>query len=273
MRKNVLWFLLSVSVLYAENFWMQMGLVEGMGMANSAGDVYNITYLQLESYGKTGCFDCFADIRINEFLGFRDIKRAAVQPASMQVYLNPRINLNEFSDRNLNLGPVKRWFLASRYKGRANYDLSGDFYSLGLATEWKIPLIDLFSLNFYKQFEYINYYKNNGWRDAMEDSGWLAEIYCYTGLKQIGEDLTLSYLGRLSYGFANQWAKDNYLQNVAGSENKVGTTDEFVMYNGFFWQAKKWALSTGFEFHIHWQYRDYANHDKLSLFFGLHRRF
>ena len=123
-------------------------------------------------------------------------------------------------------------------------------------------------------FEHVNQPKNNNWKVSFEDAGWLAEIIWDTQLKEIGEDFTLSYRGKATYGFANNWAEENYLgPDDTGTYVLSGTSTEWLMFNGLFWNAKKWSISTSVKLQDHCLYRDSKNHDALSFWFGLHRKF
>lgn len=274
--KRILWLFIIFSIveLSAENFSLQLNLGEGVGVANPAGNTYNITYLEVEGSGSTGCCNLGFQFAVNEIFGARDVQRKSVQPGSYQVQLRPLLSLNKFLDADLKYGPVREWYIAGLYRGRAGYEFSGDFYAIGLGTDLTIPLIEKFSFNFYKIFEHINQQKNGEWKVSFEDSGWLAEVIWEAELKQIAADFNLSYIGNLTFGFGNNWAEKNYLgPDDSGVYVLSGTSSEFQMFNGFFWNTGKWSISTSFKLQNHCDYRDSKNHDKLSFWFGLHRRF
>ena len=276
MKKTIfcLALLLAFSAVQANLGWMQLNLYKGVGVANPAGNTYNITYLEVEGTGNTGCLEMYFSVDINEFLGATDVVRESVQPGSYQILLNPRFSLDKFLLTDLQLGLVQEWYITGLYQGRADQQFSGDNYSIGLGTDIQIPYIEKFSFNFYKMFEHVNQQKNNNWKVSFEDAGWLAEIIWDTQLKEIGEDFTLSYRGKATYGFANNWAEENYLgPDDTGTYVLSGTSTEWLMFNGLFWNAKKWSISTSVKLQDHCLYRDSKNHDALSFWFGLHRKF
>jgi len=137
-----------------------------------------------------------------------------------------------------------------------------------------IPLIDRFSFNIYKMYEHLNQQKNTEWQDAFKDSGWLAEMYWVTKLKQISTNFSLSYIGEMTCGFANKWAEDNYWGvDENGEDLLAGTPSTWQMTNDFFWNSGKWSLSTGVQFNYHADYRDSQEHDAITMYFGLQRKF
>jgi hypothetical protein len=66
----------------------------------------------------------------------------------------------------------------------------------------------------------------------------------------------------------------NYLgPDDTGTMVPSGTSTEFQMFNGLFWNTGKWSIFTSLKLYNHCDYRDSQNHDKLYFWFGLHRRF
>ncbi len=256
--------------LQAENQEMTLSLRQGAGLPNPAGSTYNITFLELDGTGRTGFLQLNYTLQINEIIGLRDTRRQSVQPGSYQVRLNPRFELGGFLDQDLSWGPIFKWYLAALYEGRADQQFAGDFYSIGVRTDLEIPYLKEFSFDFYKQYEHVNRMKNNEWKDSFEDAGWLLRCDWKLGLKNIADDLIVTYEGWAGIGFANKWAKDNYLNNA---EEAIGTAGEWQMFNGIFWNTGKWAISTSFKLNRYLHYRDSNTHDALSIYFGLHRKF
>ncbi|MBC8415447.1 MAG: hypothetical protein H8E11_03360, partial [Candidatus Cloacimonetes bacterium] len=105
------------------------------------------------------------------------------------------------------------------------------------------------------------------------DAGWVAAINWYTNLKKFSEDFNLTYQGWSDFGFSNAYSEDQ--GDFYDANGVIGThvATEWQMFNGFFWNYKKWSLSTSIKFHNNFLYTDLATHDAISPWIGLHRRF
>jgi len=65
--------LLLAASMFADFTWMQLNLYEGIGVANSFGDTYDLTYFEIEGGGTTGFLNLYYFVDINDILGFRDV--------------------------------------------------------------------------------------------------------------------------------------------------------------------------------------------------------
>lgn len=137
-----------------------------------------------------------------------------------------------------------------------------------------VPFFDMFSFNFYKMFQHTDTMNADGdWEVKFEDAGWVAAINWFTNLKKFNDDFNLTYQGWSDFGFANTYSEDQ--GDFFDANGKVGThvATEWQMFNGFFWNYKKWSLSTSVKFHNNFLYTDLNSHDAISPWVGLHRRF
>ncbi|HPR18388.1 MAG TPA: hypothetical protein PLD62_09090, partial [Candidatus Cloacimonadota bacterium] len=81
MKKNlILLFIILAAGLSASDFWLQIGIDEGCGVANPLGNTYNLTYLELEGLANTGCLELYYELNVYDILGARDIRRDSAQP-------------------------------------------------------------------------------------------------------------------------------------------------------------------------------------------------
>lgn len=88
MRKAVVvLFVLLLSVsLFGDFTWMQLNLYQGLGVANSFGDTYDLTYFEVEGGGRTGCLNFYYFVDVNDIFGIRDQDvRDTVQPGDFLV--------------------------------------------------------------------------------------------------------------------------------------------------------------------------------------------
>jgi nucleoside-specific channel-forming protein len=267
--------LLLATSMFADFTWGQLNFYEGIGVSNPyGGETYNLTYFEIEGGGRTGCLNFYYFFDINNVFGVRDELKESVAPGDYFLKVNPRFSLNTISGKNLAIGPVKEWYLATLYLGWASGGYSGDTYYAGIGTDLDIPLFNMFSLNFYKRMENTNSQNTAGdWEVKFEDAGWVVAINWFTVVKKFSEKFNLSYQGWSDFGLSNTYAEDNNMDWSTGIPVPCGTATEFQMFNGFFWNYDKWSLSTSVKFHNNFLYTDLETHDAISPWIGLHRRF
>jgi len=241
--------------LFADFTWMQLNLYEAVGLANPFGDTYNDTYFEIEGGGRTGILNFYYFFDANHIFGQGENAFGAESPANSGDFftkINPRFSLTKLMGREKCFGPIKESYIAAVYKGFNG----GENYYIGIGTDLAIPFFDMFSLNLYQKID------NTSFGADMEPAGFVAMINWYTNVKKFSDDFNLTYQGWSDFGFANTYSEDN-----------GGEATEWQMFNGFFWNYKKWSLSTNVKLHKNFLYSSANNHDATSFFFGLHRRF
>jgi nucleoside-specific channel-forming protein len=246
--------------MFADFTWMQLNLYEGIGVSQPfAGETYNLTYFELEGGGRTGILNLYYFVDVNHIFGVRDELNEGNSPGNYFMKINPRFSLTKLMNKESCFGPIKESYLATQYKGWNG----GDNYYVGLGTDLAIPMVDMFSFNFYKMFQHIDGPNDDGdIESTMEDAGWVLAINWFTNLKKFSDDFNLTYQGWSDFGLANTYAED-----------WGGVATEWQMFNGFFWNYKKWSLSTSVKLHNNFLYFDGETHDAISPWVGLHRRF
>jgi len=256
--------LLLTTSMFADFTWLQLNLYEGVNVSNPYGspwddaDTYNLTYFEIEGGGRTGILNLYYFVDVEHIFGIRHEQKEGTSPGSYFMKINPRFSLSSFIP---SMSPVKEMYLSTLYKGWNG----GDNYYVGLGTDLSIPLFDRFSLNFYKMFQHLDGPNDDGdIESSFEDAGWVVAVNWYTNVKKFSDDFNLTYQGWSDLGFANKYSEDQGDFHVA---------TEWQMFNGFFWNYKKWSLSTSVKFHNNFLYTDLATHDAISPWFGLHRRF
>ena len=267
--------LLLATSMFADFSWLQLDLYEGIGVSNPyGGETYNLTYFEIEGGGKTGILDFYYFVDIEHIFGVRDELKEGVAPGSYFMKISPRLSLTKLMKRDKCFGPIKESYISMLYKGYASGGFSGDNYYVGLGTDLAVPFFDSFSFNFYKMFQNTNIQDTAGdWEVKFEDAGWVAAINWYTNVKKFSEDFNLTYQGWSDLGFGNTYAEDNNMDWSTGTPVPCGTATEWQMFNGFFWNYKKWSLSTSVKLHNNFLYTDMDTHDAITPWFGLHRRF
>jgi nucleoside-specific channel-forming protein len=268
--------LLLATSMFADFTWGQLNFYEGISVSNPYGspfgdaETYNLTYFEIEGGGRTGILNLYYFVDVEHIFGIRDEQKEGISPGSYFMKINPRFSMSSFVPK---LGPIKEMYLATQYKGWNG----GDNYYVGLGTDLAIPYFDSFSFNFYKMFQNINPGEDtNGdgvddsWEASFEDAGWVVAINWYTNVKKFSDDFNLTYQGWSDFGFSNKYSEDQGAFWIDGPEH-VAT--EWQMFNGFFWNYKKWSLSTSVKFHNNFLYTDLETHDAISPWIGLHRRF
>ena len=108
---------------------------------------------------------------------------------------------------------------------------------------------------------------------TFEDAGWVLAINWYTNLYRFSEDFNVTYQGWSDFGFANTYSEDLGVIYDDGEDKYEHVATEWQMFNGFFWNYKKYSVSTSVKLHNNFLYTDMPTHDAVSIFVGLHRRF
>jgi nucleoside-specific channel-forming protein len=252
----ILFSLLLVTSAFADFTWAQMNLYQGVEIANGFGDTYNDMYLEIEGGGRTGIMNLYYFFDVNTFMGLGDDPQG--KQGSFFTKINPRFSLKGFVPE---MGPVKELYVATQYKG---YNGGANYYA-GLGSDLAIPFFERFSANFYMMMEHVND-PDDADKTMFENAGFVFAINWYTTLYKFDDMMNVSYQGWSDYGFANAYTEDM---------GDPRTADEFQMFNGFFFNYNKWSVSASLKLHNHFMYTDasFGNHDAMSYFFGLHRRF
>jgi len=232
-----------------DNLWLQLNLYNAHNLANAFGSAYEDTYLELEGGGRSGFLDMYYFFDVNEIFGWGSHKDEA---GDFFTKIKPRFSLDAITRKDLSIGPVKEWYLASQYRGFNG----GEYYYAGLGTDLKIPGFDVFGLCLWPQF-----LRNRQGAD-MEYTGLQISLNWYTVLFHLPHESTLTYQGWLDYGFLND----------DGNDQENGTSDEFQMFNGFFVNKGHYSLSMSVKFYHHMTYHDSNDAGATSWFLGVHYR-
>ncbi|MFA6584054.1 MAG: outer membrane protein OmpK [Elusimicrobiaceae bacterium] len=231
-----------------DNRWLNLNLYQMWHTANPFGPPYNNMYFEVEGGARSGVLDLYYFFDVNEVLGWGTYSRNA---GDFFTKIKPRLSIDGIIKRDLAVGPVKEWYIATQYKGFNG----GEYYSAGIGTDLAIPYVDMFHLNFWPK-----YVRTSG-DDEMNYSGLEISLDWYTVLCKMPWDSNLSYQGWLDYGFNNSYARSN---------GNGQTSDEFQMFNGFFWNKGHYSLSFDVKFHRHLTYRDTGNASDTTWFLGAH---
>ena len=229
-------------VLASTDFqWMQMNLVQGYNVADGFVKAYDDPYFEIEGGGRSGVLDLYYFFDVNHFLGEGD--NATGDQGSFYTIITPKFEV------------LENYFLATKYRG---YN-TGENYYVGLSVTPPIPFLDVFYFDAYTQFQNVD---NGNDKTQFKYAGIMLSTIWNAKLKTFNEQVNVTYGGYADYTFDNRYTKD-----------LGGTADEFQMYNAFYLNYNKWAISANVKFHYHFMFSEIEAHDATSLFVGLHRKF
>ena len=231
-----------------DNLWNVINLYYMMRAPNAFGPAYDIAYLELEGGARSGVLDLYYLFDVNEILG---VGKNYSEAGNFFTKIRPRLSLDGITGKDLSIGPVKEWYLATRYKGFNG----GEYYSAGVGTDLQVPGVDFLQFNFWPK-----YVRFSG-EQKLRYAGLEVSLNWYTLLRRFSGDILLSYQGWLDYGFSNPYS-------LRGGDHATG--DEFQMFNGFFLTRGHYAVSFDVKFNSHMAYYNKGNSNSTTWFVGAH---
>lgn len=230
-----------------DNLWLALNFYSAHNLANSFGNTYDDPYLEVEGGGRSGILDFYYFADVNNILATGDNDDKS---GDFFVKILPRLSLDGLFRKDLAIGPVKEWYLATMYKGGNGFER----YYGGIGTDLKLPGFDAFSLNLFSLCEHVD-------ANHLDYAGFALAVNWYTVLYTFKNQSYLTYQGWSDFGFANQYEADK----------EDGTSTEWQMFNGFFYHfTPRYALSASIKFYDHLAYRNAFNDSAVSYFFGAH---
>lgn len=214
------------SDIHASDFrWLQFNLMKSVGNKIPFG-LQDDTYLEMEFGGRSG---------ILELYGFLDVFDVFDSPDSdlhegdnMFFKFQPRFSVNKMFGKDLSLGPIKEWYLATRFyvSDRALFE-----ELVGLGTDMQVPWFGLVGVNLFARYIRENF-------DAANEDTWdgyMFSLNWYTPFYEVQNGGSVVYQGYLDYIFgANEIADD-----IDRTSSSLG------WYNGLYWHTKRYAVGYG----------------------------
>ena len=231
-----------------DNIWNNLNAYYMMRGANAFGPSYDMAYFEVEGGARSAVLDLYYCFDVNHIFGWGTYYTDA---GNFFTRIKPRFSLDAITGRDLSVGPVKEWYLATQYKGFNG----GEYYAAGVGTDLTIPGIEMLLVNFWPK--YVRFSEEN----KMSYAGLEINVTWYKVLRKFGCGAVLSYQGWLDYGFSNV-----YSIRKGGS----ATGDEFQMFNGFFLTKGHWSGSLDVQLHRHMSYSNANAANYASFFVGGH---
>ncbi len=232
-----------------DGFWNNINVYHMMHTANPFGASYDNTYLEVEGGARSGVLDLYYFFDVNEIFGWGSDKKEAGQ---FFTKIKPRISIDALTGRDLALGPVKEWYIATQYKGFND----GEYYAAGVGTDLAVPGVDLLQLCFWPTFVRFSGSSNTSYAGFEFSVNWYKKVW------QMPGGIVFSYQGWMDYGFSNEYARTSGVPN--------STPDQFQMFNGFFFTKDRYSVSFDVKFHHNFGYINQYHSDDTSYFAGLH---
>lgn len=229
--------------------WLQLNLLSMHHGANAFGPTYNNTYLEVEGGARSGVLDLYYFFDVNEIFGWGTHRDEA---GDFFTKIVPRFSIDGITRRDLAVGPVKEWYVATRYKGFNG----GEYYYVGLGTDWRLKKVDMLEVMVWPKW-----LRTDGSND-FHYTGVEASVVWYKTLCQLPWESNLSYQGWMDCGFANNFAR----------KDVNGTSTEFQMHNGIYWNKGHFSLSGAFKIYRNLTYHHQLNSNANTWFIGAHYR-
>lgn len=233
-----------------DNLWLRLNVYQGRNMANPFGDTYTDNYLEIEGGGRSGFLDFYYFVDVEHVFGLGDHGEF---PGEFFTKVMPRFSVDALSRTDLSIGPVKEWYVATMLKAGNGFER----YYGGLGTDLAIPGFDALSANLLVMGQHPED------SSSLHYAGFVLVVNWYTILHRFQNKAYLTYQGWMDYGFANTHDRD--------AEN--GTSTEFQMFNGFFLNWSRYAVSASFKLCNHLAYRDAKTDSATSWYLGAHYQF
>lgn len=193
-------------------------------------DNQNDTFFEMEFGGRSGVFDVY---------GFLDVFDALNTPQSdlhnednLFLKFVPRFSLDGITKSNLALGPVKEWYIASRFivGDRALFQ-----QFIGLGTDLEVPWFGKVVANLTARYVRENYGAANEerWDGYLLDMAWFKPFYHFANKS------FLTYQGYLNYIFAADKISDSPIYSDSSIE----------WYNGLYWHSEHYAAGYGLKYY------------------------
>lgn len=230
--------------------FLNLNLYQADKLANAFGPDYNMVYFEIEGGARSGILDLYYFYDVNEIFGLGTYSSDAGQ---FFTKIKPRFSLDGITGKDLSVGPVKEWYLATQFKGFNN----GEYYAAGIGTDWHVPGVEMLVLNVWPQFVRFS------GAERMSYAGFEACLVWYSTLFRLPHDMTVTYQGWLDWGFSNSYARSN-----GGN----ATSTQFQMFNGFYLNKGRYSVSANVKFHKNFSYVDSRYSDETSYLLGLHYR-
>jgi nucleoside-specific channel-forming protein len=211
---------------HAKDFkWFQFNLMESVDNKIPFG-LQDDTYLEMEFGGRSGAIDLYGFLDIYDI--FDSSQSDFHNGDNFFFKFQPRFSLNVMSGKDLSLGPIKEWYIASLFY-IADRALFTEF--IGVGTDVEVPWFGKMGVNLMARYVRENFGEPN------EESwdGYLLSINWFTPFHTFDNKSYLAYQGYFDHIFGATEISDG----IDRSDSSIG------WFNGLYWHTGRYAAAYG----------------------------
>lgn len=209
--------------------WFQFNLLQSVDNKLPFGNRHD-TFFELEFGGRSGLFEVYGFLDVLDIL---DTKESDLHKGDNLFFkFTPRLSLDALTRRDLSIGPVKEWYIATLINvgDRALFD-----QYIGIGADLEVPwfgkiVTKLMARQVRENFGADNEGKWDGYMYAMS---WFKPIFEFTNKEFI------TYQGFLDYTFA--------ADKISDETNRASSS--VAWYNGFYWHSERYAAGYGLKYY------------------------
>lgn len=209
--------------------WFQFNLMRSIDNKIPFGNQQD-TYLEMEFGGRSGVFQLYGYLDVFDIFDSSDSDRH--NRDNFFVKLAPRASLNMITAKDLSVGPISEWYIASLF----NIGDSALFEQfIGLGTDIEIPWLGKSGVNLMARYVRENYGADNErkWDGYILSTNWFKPFLSFS------DSSFITYQGYLDYKFGATLISD--------AKDRSDTSIEW--FNGFYWHSKHYAVGYGLKYY------------------------
>ncbi len=206
--------------------FLQFNLMQSID-ARMPGQARNDTYLETEFGGRSGIVDLYGYLDVFDIVHNRHDDRH--DGDNMFFKIRPRFSINGLINRNLQIGPVKEWFIATQSEV-GDRELFNNYIGIGANVD--VPVMGTVGVNLMARYVQENYSapNENHWDGYKLATNWFTPFYTFSN------DSFLSYQGYFDWSFA----MDAY--------NATRSNHALEWYNGLYWHSRHFSVGYGLKY-------------------------
>lgn len=188
------------------------------------------TYLEMEFGGRSGIVDLYGYVDFFDVLS--DSSDDQSEGDNFFAKLAPRFSLDAITNRDLSVGPVKEWYLATVTNIGDNGTAGGLWeHYVGLGSDIDVPWFGTMGLNLTARYVRENYGgpDEGSWDGYMASTNWFKPFYSF------GNGDFIAYQGYLDYKFG---------ADTVGSQ-PGRSSNSLEWFNGIYYHTQRFAIGYG----------------------------
>lgn len=207
--------------------WFQFNIMRSIDNKIPFGNQQD-TYFEMEFGGRSGIFQLYGYLDVFDVFDSKDSDRHRTPNDNFFFKFAPRASLNVMTGKDLSVGAIKEWYIASLFNIGDNALFE---QYVGLGTDIETPWLGTVGANLMARYVRENYGAANErkWDGYILSTNWFKPFYHLTNGSFI------SYQGYLDYKFGA----------TAISDEKDRAETSLEWFNGFYWHSNRYAVGYG----------------------------